>query len=84
MYRNLGILSEGGEIHKIDFGSTYDRFEANVVPHYHFVCENCGAIIDLEMPVDETLNDRVRQLTSFDPKRHKIQFYGICDACKGG
>jgi Fe2+ or Zn2+ uptake regulation protein len=84
VYRNLTILAETDEIQKIDFGSTYDRFEANIAPHYHFVCENCGAIEDLDMPIDEQLNERVRQLTSLEPQHHKIQFFGLCSACKEG
>ena len=82
VYRNLGILHEQGLIRKIDFGSTFDRFDANIDPHYHFICENCGEIIDLEFPVDGNLNKRVRELTGLKPHRHNVQFYGLCKKCK--
>lgn len=49
VYRNLGILLEQGLIKRIDFGSTFDRFDANIAPHYHFICEECGTIVDLSM-----------------------------------
>lgn len=82
VYRNLSILTEQGMIKKIDFGSTYDRFDANTADHYHFICENCGSIIDLKIPIDKTLEEKVNQTTNFKTKYHKIQFYGICEKCE--
>lgn len=82
VYRNLHILMEQGLIKKIDFGSTFDRFDANIDPHYHFVCERCGSIIDLELPVDEDLNERINRVTPFLARRHRIQFFGVCDRCQ--
>jgi Fur family peroxide stress response transcriptional regulator len=82
VYRNLSVLMDQGLINKIDFGSTFDRFDANIGPHYHFVCERCGAIMDLELPVDESLNERVNSATPFTAERHRIEFYGICGRCK--
>ena len=82
VYRNLTILTEQGLVKKIDFGSTFDRFEANIKPHYHFVCESCNSINDLDLPVDESLNERVTSQTPFPARRHRIEFFGICDECK--
>ncbi|MHB9027343.1 MAG: Fur family transcriptional regulator [Candidatus Latescibacterota bacterium] len=82
VYRNLTILMEQGLVNKIDFGSTFDRFEARIQPHYHFICENCNAVIDLDVPVDNTLNDRIADTTGFTPSRHRIEFFGICDGCR--
>ena len=76
-----GILIEQGLVRKIRFGSTFDRFDANVEPHYHFVCERCGSITDLELPVDDQLNNRVNTSTKFRARRHRIEFFGICDRC---
>lgn len=82
VYRNLNILQEQGLIRKIDFGSTYDRFDANTGPHYHFICERCGSIIDLDMPIMEELNRQVEARTSYTARKHRIEFYGVCDRCK--
>jgi Fur family peroxide stress response transcriptional regulator len=83
VYRNLNILVEQGKVDRIDFGSTFDRFDANVGPHYHFICEQCGTIFDLELPIDDSLNRRVDELTPFRVKRHSIEFYGLCGRCQG-
>jgi Fur family peroxide stress response transcriptional regulator len=82
VYRNLNILIEQGLVKKIDFGSTFDRFDANTGPHYHFICERCGAIIDLDLPVDKTLNERVNNETPYNVRKHRIEFFGLCDQCR--
>jgi Fur family peroxide stress response transcriptional regulator len=81
VYRNLNILLEQGLIKKIDFGSTFDRYDANIARHYHFICEKCGSITDLAMPIIDELNKRVDDETNFKTRRHRIEFYGICDRC---
>lgn len=82
VYRNLNVLMEQGLVKKIDFGSTFDRFDANIGPHYHFICERCGAIIDLELPIDPSLDERVNAATPFTAHRHRIEFIGLCDRCR--
>ena len=81
VYRNLNILIEQGLINKIDFGSTFDRYDANIQPHYHFICERCGSITDLPMPIDNELNKKLEQKTGFKAERHRIEFYGLCNTC---
>lgn len=81
VYRNLAVLAEQGLISRIDFDSTFDRFDANTRHHYHFICDICGAIIDLDLPVDESLNRRVRATSGLEARWHDIQFRGICETC---
>jgi len=81
VYRNLNILIEQGLVQKIDFGSTFDRFEAKAEAHYHFVCERCHRIIDLDLPVVRELEARVADATPYRVKRHQVEFFGICDEC---
>lgn len=82
VYRNLSTLIEQDLIIKIHFGSTFDRFEANIKPHYHLICESCGKILDFEMPIYDNINEQAKQLTTFSIHRHKIEFFGICEDCK--
>jgi Fur family peroxide stress response transcriptional regulator len=81
VYRNLGVLTEQGLVSRIGFGSTFDRFDANTQHHYHFICDICGAIIDLDLPADESLNRRVRAASGLEARRHDIQFRGVCEMC---
>ena len=81
VYRNLSTLIDQEYIKKIHFGSTYDRFEANVKPHYHLICESCGKIQDFKMPIYDELNKRAKQLTPFKIHHHKLEFFGLCENC---
>ena len=81
VYRNLSVLIDQGFVKKIDFGSTFDRFEAKVAPHYHLVCERCGRVKDFEMSVYGDLNEQANALTEFNIKHHRIEFFGICSEC---
>jgi Fe2+ or Zn2+ uptake regulation protein len=82
VYRNLNILHKMGLIDRMDFGSTFDRYDAKIKQHYHFICENCGSVIDLETSIDDKLNDRVEKSSNFKVNYHRIQFFGLCDKCR--
>ncbi|HUI92058.1 MAG TPA: transcriptional repressor [Chitinivibrionales bacterium] len=82
VYRNLHILISQGHIQKLPFGSTFDRFEAKIAPHYHLVCEKCGAVIDFEMPEYSDINKKAERLSSFKISRHRIDFFGLCEKCQ--
>jgi len=81
VYRNLGILIEQGHISRITFGSTFDRLDANLRPHYHFLCERCDAVLDLDLPVDERINGWLDRDGGFVVRRHDLEFRGLCPKC---
>jgi len=49
VYRNLNVLSEMGKIMTLDYGSSYSRFDGNPRNHYHFKCEKCEKVFDVEI-----------------------------------
>ncbi len=81
VYRNLGQLAAQGVVRRIAFGASVDRFEANVLSHHHFVCDRCGAVADLEVPVDEALTRRLGRTAGVKAQRHEIRLYGTCARC---
>lgn len=81
VYRNLSVLLEQGLIKKIPLGSTFDRFEAKIEPHYHLVCESCRRIFDFHLPGYEQLNQKANRVTQFSIRHHRIEFFGICPDC---
>jgi len=83
VYRNLNILVDMGMVDRLDFGKTFDRFEAKIDKHYHFICESCGSILDLDIDkqFDNKLEETVKTHTKLKIKTHKVQFYGICEKC---
>ncbi len=82
VYRNLNILIELGLIREMPFRNGFDRFEGNVAPHYHFVCERCGVVEDLKMPIYSRINQKAEKMSSFRISHHIIDFFGLCEKCQ--
>ena len=81
IYRNLRTLSEHGEIQELAYGSNHSRFDANPHSHYHFVCQSCGAIEDLDMPPMPELEGQVERLGNYKVLGHRLEFLGMCPDC---
>ena len=81
VYRNLAMLVKQGLVSRLDFGSNQDRYEAAILPHHHFVYENCGRVTDIELPIDHALTKKLRAATGLATTRLEIRVYGVCEKC---
>ena len=76
VYRNLSLMSEEGLILKLTPGGASDHFDGDTSPHQHFMCNECGKIIDVDCKID--LKDKdIGEISSY-----LVYFYGICKECK--
>jgi Fur family peroxide stress response transcriptional regulator len=82
VYRNLALLADIGEIQKISTGVGPDRFDANTSPHYHFICKQCGAVLDLNLTDLDHINILAGQHFGGEVEGHIVYFYGKCPDCK--
>jgi Fur family peroxide stress response transcriptional regulator len=84
VYRNLTLLADTGEIKRLRVGDGIDHFDADTSPHYHFVCTECGRVIDLQMDNIDTIQEIAG--AGFDGKiaGHVTYFYGTCGTCMKG
>ncbi len=82
VYRNLSLLSDMGEIQRLRIGDGVDHFDADISPHYHFICEKCGRVNDLSL--GETAQTADFSGLDFDGviHGHVTYFYGICGDCQ--
>ncbi|GAB1484920.1 transcriptional repressor [Treponema sp.] len=81
VYRNLGILSDQGLVRVLQAGSTFDRFDADVSQHYHCICENCGKVEDVLVPVSPDLEAQAERQLGHPVTGHRLDFYGLCSEC---
>ena len=83
VYRNLTLLSDMGELLRLRVGDGMDHFDADTSPHYHFICNKCGSVIDLEMESIDYITEIAEK--NFDGRitGHSTYFYGICGSCCG-
>jgi Fur family ferric uptake transcriptional regulator len=94
VYRTLELLVQMGVVFKSDFGDGRARYELAEGPkkdphHHHLVCTHCGRVIDYTDFIDEEVEllkkteKGLSKKYDFDITDHLIQFYGVCNKCKG-
>lgn len=81
VYRNLSLLAERGEILKLSCDGKADRFDATIDPHYHFICSECGDVIDLKMESIDHINTIANSNFSGEITDHVAFFRGRCEDC---
>ncbi len=81
VYRNLQVLIGTGKVSVLDIRGTLSRYEICQGAHYHFRCEACGRVYDLDEPVDPGLDDRISKRTGFIVSGHQTEFRGRCADC---
>ncbi len=82
VYRNLKIMKQEGAVSKLDLIGTLSRYDGNTQNHYHFRCEQCGYISDVDEPVDKEINERLAHKTGFEVSYHRLEFRGLCKSCQ--
>lgn len=83
VYRNLTLLADLGEILRLRVGDGVDHFDADTSPHYHFVCRDCGSVVDLEMDSIESITQTAGKNFKGRIEGHFTYFYGTCEHCTG-
>jgi len=82
VYRNLEILSESGEIQKLELGCNLKRFDGIVENHYHIRCIHCDRLVDAPADFDVAINHDLKNAIEYKIIGHKLEFIGICPDCK--
>jgi Fe2+ or Zn2+ uptake regulation protein len=78
VYNSLHTLQKNHVIQTITISSTEHRYDINNKTHHHFLCTQCGAIIDID--IDCPNEHKILQ------QGHKVEqvhgyFKGICKTC---
>ena len=81
VYRNLEILSELGEIQKLELGGDLKRFDRKPNKHYHIRCMNCGRVDDAPIAPLNQVEDELYGTTVFTIIGHRLEFEGLCPRC---
>jgi Fe2+ or Zn2+ uptake regulation protein len=81
VYRNLELLVDAGAIDAVPWAEGALRYDGNPRPHHHFICERCGQIRDLEIPVPAQLTAGLRRRYRLRARRVHIDFHGLCARC---
>ena len=81
VYRNLKLLSDIGEIRKVEITSGADRFDHECHAHYHARCIKCNKVFNVEMDFIDDLQKNIKDTHGFEFTGHDLIFKGICLEC---
>jgi Fur family peroxide stress response transcriptional regulator len=81
VYRNLKLLQASGQISELNIRGTITRYEGRNIKHYHFRCEGCGRVFDLNVPINRNLDRSIAARTGFKVTHHQLEFRGLCKDC---
>ena len=82
VYRNLKLLSETGEIRKMEIPGGSDRYDHRIQEHCHVRCEKCGRVFDVDMEYITGLEKNITESHGFAFTGYDILFRGICPDCQ--
>jgi len=79
VYNTLRALDEVGHVDRLELGGA-TRFDPNVEPHHHAVCDGCGSVRD----VPARRAPRAPELHGFAVQRVDYVYRGVCADCQDG
>jgi Fe2+ or Zn2+ uptake regulation protein len=81
VYRNLRILAQNDLVLRILLPDGLERYDGANHRHYHFQCNGCGSIFDVEIPYLRDMELAASRKYGFEIQSHDIVFNGICNKC---
>jgi Fur family peroxide stress response transcriptional regulator len=84
VYRNLTFLVDNGQAVRVPCDDGSVHFDANVEPHYHFQCTECGAVLDLDLSgteIEQRFNQEAGKNFGGIIEGNVTFFYGKCPVC---
>ncbi|MDI3327011.1 MAG: Fur family transcriptional regulator [Alicyclobacillaceae bacterium] len=83
VYNNLRAFQEAGLVKELTTGDHASRFDINMTPHHHAICDVCGKIVDFYHPGLENLDDVLARELGFTVTEQRLEVHGVCPDCRG-
>lgn len=81
VYRNLRLLEDLGKVRRVTSFQNIERYDACCGDHVHFLCTNCGCIVD----VPDADVDKIREATAlgkgYSLSQINLTLSGLCPNC---
>ena len=83
VYRNLKKYCENGRAVSVGVINGQEHFDGRVDPHAHFVCKQCGAVLDVPEEFFQE-EDFVRLFAKYrlQVENARVLFEGLCPQCQ--
>ena len=80
VYTNLKLFEDLGQVVRVANVNGFERYDADTSEHVHFVCDECGAVIDI-MDADIRKAKKACQAGQANIKNIQIVLHGTCERC---
>ncbi|MFC1836779.1 transcriptional repressor [Thermodesulfobacteriota bacterium] len=81
VYRSLVLLERLGLLTRVHILGDRTRFDANTLPHHHFVCSKCGLIKDFLSSGPNSFRIPAEVRSWGEIKSVHVQVHGECSQC---
>lgn len=81
VYNSLRYLKQEGLIGEVRFGTDATRYDRNLTRHDHALCNKCGKLVDMELPIPFGLLEEAAHLSKFEAESIELTLRGLCPEC---
>jgi Fur family peroxide stress response transcriptional regulator len=81
IYNNLRDLVQAGLVREVTMEGRAARFDAKAMRHYHFICDRCGNVEDMDMDWYEVPKPAVGSLGKRVLRECELILRGLCAKC---
>ena len=82
VYATLELFEELGVVRRVQTGGGTMVFDTRTEPHHHLACRRCGALEDVEAPVELTGLLRRARRAGFAAEHADVVVSGLCASCQ--
>jgi len=83
VYATLELLEGLGLIRRVATERGAVVYDPRTEDHHHLACRRCGALVDVEAPVEADALLAAARSAGFAPDRTEVVVRGLCAACAG-
>ena len=81
VYNSLRYLKNEGHIAEVRFGADCTRYDRKLGRHDHAICNKCGMLVDLDLPVPAGMLKKAAELSQFKAESIELILRGLCPEC---
>jgi Fe2+ or Zn2+ uptake regulation protein len=81
VYAALELFEELGLVRRVPASAGAALYDPRTDEHQHLLCRRCGAVEDLDAPVDVSAALRSARRAGFQPAAAELVVSGLCSSC---
>jgi Fur family ferric uptake transcriptional regulator/Fur family peroxide stress response transcriptional regulator len=81
VYNSLRYLMNKKLIAEVRFCTDATRYDPKLTRHDHAICNNCGSLVNMELPIPGGLLEEAADRSKFKPVSIELILRGLCPEC---